>query len=108
MTRPLEETLPISPTKPPREVAFIILPGRATETDFVRTVYPNARTVELRLIAFPKPIQILLVDADSVRRAFEATTAKRAGGSAPAPRGPPFGRFGRPSGGAALLPPAAL
>jgi 4-amino-4-deoxy-L-arabinose transferase-like glycosyltransferase len=89
MTRPLEETLPIPPTEPPREVAFIVLPGRATGTDFLRTVYPNARTVELQSTNLTRPVQILLVDADSVRRAFEAVTAKRAGRSRSAPRGGP-------------------
>jgi hypothetical protein len=88
MTRPLEETLPIPPTDPAREVAFIILPGRAAGTDFIRKVYPNARTVELRSTVLPKPVQILLVDADSVRRAFGAVAAKRAGRSRSAPRGP--------------------
>ena len=87
ITGRLEEALPIPPTDPPREVAFIVLPGRATGTDFIRTVYPNARTVELESTILPKPVQILLVDADSVRRAFEAVTATRAAEPV-TPRGP--------------------
>ncbi len=77
MTKPLEETLPVPPMDPPREVAFIVLPGLETRADFIRTVYPSARTVELRSTILPKPILILLVDADSVRRAFEAAAPKR-------------------------------
>ena len=85
MTKPLEETLPVPPTDPPREVAFIVLPGLETRADFIRTVYPSARTVELRSTILPKPVLILLVDADSVRRAFEAPASKRSvrGWSAP-------------------------
>ncbi len=77
MTKPLEETLPVPPMDPRREVAFIVLPGLETRADFIRTVYPNARTVELRSTFIPKPVLILLVDANSVRQAFEAEASKR-------------------------------
>jgi 4-amino-4-deoxy-L-arabinose transferase-like glycosyltransferase len=72
LTGPLEQTLPVPPTDPPREVAFIVLPGRAAGIDFIHTVYPNARMVELQSTALAKPVQIMIVDADSVRRAFES------------------------------------
>ena len=77
VTKPPEEVLPVRPLDPPREVAFIVLPGRLMDVDSIRATYPNARTVELDSTIVPKPVQILVVDADSVRRAFEATASKR-------------------------------
>jgi 4-amino-4-deoxy-L-arabinose transferase-like glycosyltransferase len=87
MTKPLEETLPVPPADPPREVAFIVLPGLQTRADFIRSVYPSARTVELRSTILPKPVLLLLVDANSVRQTFEALASKRSvrGWSAPRP-----------------------
>lgn len=76
MTKPLEETLPVRPTDPPREVAFIVLPGLEPRADLIQRVYPKARTVELRSTILPKPVLLLRVDADSVRQAFEAIASK--------------------------------
>jgi len=86
MTKPLEETLPVPPAEPPREVAFIVLPGLETRANFIRTVYPGARTVELRSTVIPKPVLILLVDANSVRQAFEAAASRGSLRSWSAPR----------------------
>ncbi len=77
MTKPLQETLPVPPTDPPRDVAFIIMPGLETRADLIRRVYPSARTVELPSTILPRPVLLLLVDANSVRRAFEAISSKR-------------------------------
>ncbi len=85
MTNPLEETLPVPPADPPREVAFIVLPGLERKAEFIRAVYPAARTVKLPSTTNPQPILILLVDADSVRRVFEAAASKRSVRGWPAP-----------------------
>jgi 4-amino-4-deoxy-L-arabinose transferase-like glycosyltransferase len=88
MTKPPQETLPVPPTAPPRDVAFIVLPGLETRAAFIRTIYPNARTVELRSTVVPKPVLLLLVDANSVRQAFEARPLERSSGvGRPSPDG---------------------